>query len=208
MPAVNELSSADGLQGLHATWSSPAPMAPTDGFVGFGLSFANPPCVDARPFAGVRFTVTGMLGDCILRFGVVSAEDNSTQYGAFGSCTAGASCIAPASAPIVPGTTFVRFSDLSGGFPMDLVDAAALNDVQWMVAPPMGAAACSVDVKITDVAFVMDGSMPPPPSLMGCPSDVSAPCPNQGSVCVYAPPPADACLVCLNGSWQSAPCPQ
>jgi hypothetical protein len=178
-------------------------------FAGFGLAFGVPSCVDARVFAGVRFTVSGDLGTCTLQFGVVPSEDNAVANGPVGSCLAGAMCVPPFSGPIGTGTTTVRFSEMTGGSPLAVPDPAALNAVQWLLVPPPGTdvAECQVNITISDVAFVGDDgdAMPPP-----CPPAPS-PC-DEGVTC--AVPGASApggCMLrytCVAGVERPVPCPQ
>jgi len=126
---------------------------PANSYVGFGIPFG---CVDASAYTGVKFTVTGDLGTCSLRFGLVTSEDNSTAYAPSGTCAAPGPCVSPESAPIGLGTTVVRFSELSGGIPMPGVDPRALNGVQWLLNVPTdpGAALCRATLQVSDVAFV------------------------------------------------------
>jgi hypothetical protein len=128
---------------------------PSQAFAGFGFGFGNPPCVDARTFSGVQFTVSGSLGTCDLRFSVVTSEDNAIDNGPFGACTA-QPCYPPISGPLSVGTTTVTFSEMSGGMPMSTVDAAALNGIQWLLNLPTDAAipSCVANFTISDVSFV------------------------------------------------------
>jgi hypothetical protein len=157
-PAVTALMPVGGgaFQALQVTASPGIAADPTADYLGFGLPFVMPPCLDARMFSGVQFTVAGDLGTCQLQFGAVSSEDNSVMYSSFGGCPATSSCISPFSPPIGLGTSIVRFADLSGGTPLDGVDPAALNDVQWLLTAPTDPAAgpCSVNITVSNVAFV------------------------------------------------------
>jgi cytochrome c peroxidase len=131
---------------------------PTQSYLGFGLPFAIPACLDASAFTGVRFTVEGALGTCTLTFSVVPSEDNSVSFGPVGTCAADQTCLPPSSGPIGIGTSVVRFSEMTGGSPVATVDPRALNGVQWNLTVPSDgmAAPCGANLRISDVAFVSD----------------------------------------------------
>jgi hypothetical protein len=157
-PVVTQLPPLPGGSAQALQVSASPGIAPDllTNYLGFGLPFVMPPCLDARMFSGVQFTVTGDLGSCQLQFGAVPSEDNSVMYSPLGSCPATASCISPLSPPIGLGTTIVRFADMSGGQPLDGVDPTALNDVQWLLTAPTDPTAvpCTVNITVSAVAFV------------------------------------------------------
>jgi hypothetical protein len=126
---------------------------PTQAWVGFGFPFRS--CIDASQYAGVRFTITGDLGACRLVFSVVTSEDNSTMSGPEGACTA-TMCYQPMSGPLAPGTTTVTFAEMTGGMPMDGVDPAALNGIQWTALLPTDETLppCNANFVVSDVSFV------------------------------------------------------
>ena len=96
-PSVTLVTSpADGsLQALQVAAKPGTSSDPMNAFVGFGLGFGNPSCVDASAYTGVKFTIAGDLGTCQLLLQVISSENNMVPYGA---CT-GTSCFGPFSAP-------------------------------------------------------------------------------------------------------------
>jgi cytochrome c peroxidase len=157
-PAVASLMSPSNgsIQALQVTASPGIAPDLLTNYLGFGLPFVMPPCLDARMFSGVQFTVSGDLGTCQLLFGAVSSEDNSVMYSPFGACPTTGSCISPLSPPLGLGTTIVRFADLSGGKPLDGVDPMALNDVQWLLIAPTDPTVgpCTVNITVSDVMFV------------------------------------------------------
>ena len=177
-------------------------------FTGFGLSFGRPACVDARVFDGVRFTVSGDLGTCALKFGVVPSEDNAVANGPVGSCIAGAMCVPPFSGPIGIGTNVVRFSEMGGGTPLATPDPAALNAVQWLLLAPLAidAAECRANITITDVAFVVDDGDATPPTCPPAPS----PC-DEGAACVFpngtSPGGCMQRYRCIGDVFLPVPCP-
>jgi len=129
---------------------------PANSFFGFGLAFINPPCLDASRYTGVQFTITGDLGTCAIALSLVPSQNNSVAFSSFGSCPAGAGCFGPFSGPLTAGTNVVRFSDISGGSPLDSLDPTDLNDIVWnMNVPTDGITApCVASFTISDVSFV------------------------------------------------------
>jgi hypothetical protein len=207
-PQATLTSATGGIPtGLQVLWSLGPIAAPASIQAGVGLLFVGPPCVDARVFTGVTFTVSGDLGACTLQFGVVPSEDNPVTNSPLGSCLAGPKCSAPVSAPIGVGTTVVRFTDMTGGVPLATPDPAALNAVQWTLTVPAtaGAAGCRASFTISDVAFVADsGDATPPP----CPPAPS-PCP-EGATCGFPNPAPGGCMQrysCVGGAFLPVPCP-
>jgi len=157
-PSVTSVTTPDGfLQSLQVSAAPGVPADPGSSFLGFGLGFGNPGCVDASRYVGVRFTVTGNLGTCSPTFSVITSENNATRNGIFGTCATDP-CIPPRSGPITTGINVVRFADMTGGLPLDTVDATALNGVVWnLTAPSDGVTApCVADFTISDVTFVTD----------------------------------------------------
>jgi hypothetical protein len=128
---------------------------PSQAWVGFGFSFQGPPCLNAKSFSGVQFTLNGDLGTCGLQFSVVTSEDISTAYNPYGACAA-EPCYPPMSAPLSIGTTTVRFAEMSGGMPMSMVDSTALVGIQWTLNLPTDAAIppCVASFTVSDVSFV------------------------------------------------------
>jgi hypothetical protein len=155
-PVVSRVIAADdSLQALQATINPGATTDPANAFLGFGLAFGNPPCLDASAYTGVKFTVSGDLGTCGLAFSALISEDNSAAFGPFGTCTS-ATCVSPFSGPLGLGTHVVPFSSMSGGVPVAKIDPTALNGVQWTLFPPSDGvtAPCVASLTITDIAFV------------------------------------------------------
>lgn len=161
-PPVVTASSAQGfVESLQVEANASGAPDPSSVFMGFGLPFGSPGCVDASSFSGVRFTVEGDLGTCSLSFEAVMSQNNRVEYGPFGVCTA-AECFSASSPPFGLGTTFVPFSDLNGGAPVSLFDPSALNTVQWTLrssADP-AAAPCAANITVRDVAFVAETTPP------------------------------------------------
>jgi hypothetical protein len=159
-PAVTPVVGTDGsTQGLQVIANPGTASDPGQSFFGFGSGFFNPPCLDARAFNAVRFTVTGDLGTCTLSASVIMSQDNDVANGPFGTCTAGpGSCFSPFSGPLTTGVSVVHFADMMGGQPVATVDARGLNGVSWtMNVPTDGVSApCAANFTITDVSFVND----------------------------------------------------
>jgi hypothetical protein len=127
---------------------------PTQNFVGFGLSFGVPACLDASAFTGISFVLTGDLGTCALSFDAIPSEDNAVANGTVGTCTA-TQCLSPGFGPILPGPTFVPFSAMTGGTPLATVDSSALNGISWLLVPPTDgeSAPCTASFTISSIAF-------------------------------------------------------
>jgi hypothetical protein len=205
LPQWTPLISSDGLRtGLQVLWAPGPIVGPGSAYAGFGLAFTIPPCVDARVFTGVRFTVSGDLGTCALQFGVVPSEDNAVANSPYASCVAGAMCLPPLSGSIGVGTTVVRFSEMIGGSPLATPDPATLNAVNWTLTAPAGAAGCQANITVSDVAFVLDNgdAMPPP-----CPTSPGN-CADEGATCALAPAGCTQRLACVGGGWVAVPCAQ
>jgi hypothetical protein len=165
-PVVDSLTSPDGvLQGLHVNANPGVTTDPANNWLGVGLFFSAPACVNATAYTGIKFTITGDLGSCRLSFIGAPSEDNPVANGPFGACTA-QSCLSPSFGPILTGTTTVNFTDLSGGDPFPTLDAAAINDIGWQLNAPTDGTACTANFTITDVAFV-NGA--PPVACTGLP---------------------------------------
>ena len=205
-PRVMSLSSPDGsIASLQVVWPSGPILDPAQAFAGFGLTFISPPCLDARVFTGVRFTVSGDLGTCGLQFGVIPSEDSSVANTPFGACVAGDNCIPPASGPIGIGTTVLPFSVMTGGSPLATPDPAALTGVQWTLTAPAGGTGCQANITVSDVAFVLDDGGAVPASCPPAPS----PCPD-GAICAFPNPGPAGCVQryrCVGGAFMPVPCP-
>jgi hypothetical protein len=156
-PNVNAVPASDGsIEALQVALSPGTPTDPANNFLGEGLFFAAPSCVDASAFTGVTFTISGDLGSCPLVLQLNTGEDEQVQFG--GVCPNGAACFGPMSGPLTAGTTTVHFADMAGGSPMAAVDPTSIMGVQWLTllsvdpsAPP-----CVANFTISDVAFVAD----------------------------------------------------
>jgi hypothetical protein len=163
-PVVTPVLGPDGsTQALQVSANPGVVTDPSQDFMGFGLGFGNPPCVDASRYIGVQFTVTGDVGTCALSFSAIISQDNNVANGPEGTCTGQfLPCIPPSSGPLTTGTSFVRFADMSGGVPLDTVDPTALNGVQWNLTPPADGvtAPCVANVTVSDVRFVTDPNVP------------------------------------------------
>jgi len=151
-------ASAEALTGSDGTFAGIAVKAepgvvtdPMKRWLGVGLPLAG--CVDARAYRGVKFTITGDVGNCGLTFGLVTSADNSDGFA--GSCHAEL-CLAPSSGPLQVGTTVVLFSEMSGGIPESHVNPATLNDLQWQFTIPESDTepACVADFTISEMSFV------------------------------------------------------
>ena len=154
MPPVVD-PTAPGSRTFHVT-ANPGPVTdPTQAFVGFGLSFSIPPCIDASQFTAVRFTIAGNLGTCDLRVSLVTSEDNAVMYNPNGACVA-SMCYPPSSGPLTTGTSTVAFTDMVGGMPMPMVDPRSLNGIQWTLNLPTDptVAPCVADFTVSEAAFV------------------------------------------------------
>jgi hypothetical protein len=164
-PAVSALPSSDGtFQGLQVLANPGASTDLNNNYVGFGMGFDNPPCLDASAYTGVQFTVAGDLGTCNLQFNLVPSENNSAQYSPLGVCT-GTSCFGPYSTTLGVGTTIVNFADMTGGMPLATLDATALNDIGWQLTVPTDGvtAQCAANFSVTNVSFTSAATPTPPP---------------------------------------------
>lgn len=148
-----------GTYAFQALQVSANPGVPTDAnnaFLGFGVGFDNPPCLDASAYNAVRFTITGDLGTCGLSVTLTPSQNNSVNSGPFGVCTTPGGCFGPFSGPLTTGLNTVRFTDLTGGVPLANLDPTALNAIGWnLTAPSDGVTApCTASFTVSDVAFV------------------------------------------------------
>ena len=74
------------------------PGVPSDAnisFLGFGLGFGQPACLDASAFNAIQFTVTGDLGTCQLGVTLTPSQNNSVANGPFGVCPTPGGCFGP-----------------------------------------------------------------------------------------------------------------
>jgi len=132
---------------------------PANSFLGFGMGFFNPGCLDASAFTAIRFTLTGDLGTCSIAASLVPSEDNSTANGPFGTCDATANaCFPPQSGPLAPGVNVVHFTEMTGGSPVSSLNPTGLNGIQWVLNVPTDGVAppCVASFTISDVTFVAD----------------------------------------------------
>ena len=132
---------------------------PANAFLGFGFGFFNPPCLDARAFNGIQFTLSGDLGTCTLAASLAPSQDNSTANGPFGTCDPAAGpCLPPQSGPLGPGVNVVHFSDMTGGSPVPTLDPSGLNAIQWILNVPSDGVTppCMASFTISDVKFIND----------------------------------------------------
>ena len=144
-------------QALQVSADPGVPSDANNAFLGFGLGFGNPPCLDASAFNAVQFTVTGDLGTCQLGLTLAPSQNNSVANGPFGVCTTPGGCFGPFSpATLTTGVNTVRFTDMTGGVPLATVDPTALNAIVWnLTAPSDGVTApCAASFTVSDVAFV------------------------------------------------------
>ena len=144
---------------LQALQVSASPGVPTDAnnaFLGFGLGFANPPCLDASAYNAVQFTIIGDLSTCQLSLTLTPSQNNPINNGPLGVCTTPGGCFGPFSGQLTTGVNVVRFTDLTGGVPLATVDPTALNAIGWnLTAPTDGVSApCTASFTVSDVAFV------------------------------------------------------
>ena len=144
---------------FQAIQVSANPGVPTDGnnaFLGFGVGFQNPPCLDASAYNAVRFTITGDLGTCTLSVTLTPSQNNAAGNGPFGVCTTPGGCFGPFSGLLTTGVNVVRFTDMTGGVPLANLDPTALNAISWnLTAPSDGVTApCVANITVSDVSFV------------------------------------------------------
>jgi hypothetical protein len=150
-PTVSVQTGGDGtMSGLQVSANPGVPMDSNNAFLGFGMGFGNPPCLDASAYTGVQFTVSGDLGTCGLQFSLIPSENNGVQYGAEGVCTA-SNCNGPYSPNLTVGTQVVSFSSMTGGTPLATLDATALNDISWNLSVP--ADGCVANFTVSNVFF-------------------------------------------------------
>ena len=148
--------STDAFQALQVSANPGVPTDANNAFLGFGVGFGNPPCLDAGAFNAVRFTITGDLGTCQLSMTLTPSQNNSVTNGPFGVCTTPGGCFGPFSGPLTTGVNVVPFTDLTGGVPLATLDPTALNAIGWnLTAPSDGVTApCVANFTVSDVAFV------------------------------------------------------
>jgi len=150
------------------------PGATADGannFFGFGLFIDS--CVDATAYTGVRFTITGNLGNCGINLATNFSETTSPNDDTRGTCTL-ASCF-PGSTPVTTtGTVTIPFASASGGSP-PIIDPRSIIGVQWQMGQALGAA-CTADYRDQqrDVHDRATAASPPPPPPPACPVFVPA----------------------------------
>jgi streptogrisin D len=161
-PTVTVVNAADGsIQALQASVNPGATTNTQAAYLGFGLGFSNPACLDASAYDSVSFTIAGDLGTCRLTFSVLLSEDNSVNNSSFGRCTA-SSCYSPASMPLAVGDNVASFADFRGGAPVTVVDPSALNGVQWNLTVPTDGmtAPCVANFTISNVRFTVVNAPP------------------------------------------------
>ena len=125
-------------------------------FLGFGVGFGSPACVDAAAYNAVQFTITGDLGTCQMSLTLTPSQNNAASNGPFGVCTNASGCFGPFSGTFTTGVNVVRFTDMTGGVPLATLDPTALNAIGWnLTAPSDGVTApCVANFTVSDVAFV------------------------------------------------------
>jgi hypothetical protein len=121
--------------------------------VGFGLGWLA--CLDASAYEGFSFTLRGTLGGCSLMPGVQISQNTNVDLNVAASCELETRCAPPRSAPITAeGIYRVRFSDMTGGSPLDGVDASTIVGFNWLLLlPAEGEQRCQADFTLDDVAF-------------------------------------------------------
>jgi len=168
-PAISTVTSPEGLvQALHVTIGPAGATDPASTYIGFGLPFGRPSCLDASAYNAVTFSIGGnFMGACPISASLVTSEDNSVQYGPAGTCAAGLACVPPSAllGPVSaqPTPTIVCFADMAAGQPLATVDPRALNGVQWLLQLPTDGSLCAADLTVSDVAFVSEPSCPQVP---------------------------------------------
>jgi len=158
-PALSLGPGANATPGLRVVVHTGVPTDPGNGWFGFGLSFAV--CVDATLYDSVRFTISGDLGNCRIRFAVASSENVSRDDDPLGSCTQ-PSCFPP-STPFdgaIGTLTFPFYGATFTGNP-NVIDPKAFVGVHWQMDASF-AGGCDASFTIDDIQFVNTRGGPPP----------------------------------------------
>jgi hypothetical protein len=124
------------------------------GYAGMGLVFDA--CVDVSRFNAARFTISGTLGGCALELQIQTYSERPSTDAPAGGCTATPCYEFPRRSGLAaPGATpmTVSFTLLS---PWTAATAAEVVGIQWQATVPTGAGACTVDLRLDDIAFVME----------------------------------------------------
>jgi hypothetical protein len=147
---------------LHITLN--APLTPTSQVLRVDLQFDD--CVDATPFTGVQFSISGSVSGCTLAYG--SRDSAHTYFDGtpmarerHGTGGEGAHSpftnITAAQLTAAPQTLRMPFAGQMGGVPPTLIDRSKLTDLKWIFfvdpSTPGGPSSCVGDVTIDDVRF-------------------------------------------------------
>ena len=143
-------------QALRVTARPGTPINSQAAGLGFGIGWGatDGQCLDATGYSGVRFTIEGTLGTCQLLVGVNFSRDLDVRLNSAGTCPPGNPCYGPTTGILTPntGTLEARFADMSGGSPVDRVDATTLDGVLWTLIAPLDGS-CVASFTIDDVVF-------------------------------------------------------
>ncbi|MBV9948936.1 MAG: hypothetical protein JOZ69_18955 [Myxococcales bacterium] len=196
LPGTDMLANPDAGQYCSVLWSQNsfvASVSPSTkswvisgtvaGYSGFGFYMSGTsPCVDVSAYTGVRFVISGSVGNpgtpglseggtvsdagsgsdaatssMQIQFNAGQADDIQVQPGTIGQCSA--NCTSPGfffSVPSAPTVMTIHWSDLSGGAPLaGLTDTAHFTGFQWnMPWPCTGGVPYPVNITVRDVELV------------------------------------------------------
>lgn len=132
------------------------------GYAGVGLSFDE--CATVGTFNAVQFTLLGTTGGCALEVQVQTYDEKPTTQSPAGGCTANCSYRAKTNLALPTSdtdkttvTVGLNATDLPGWTD---IEAAQIVGLQWQVTVPApvdggSQTACTVDMRIDDVTFLM-----------------------------------------------------
>ena len=130
-------------------------------YFGFALAFGDDQAVriDATGYRGVRFTLEGDTGTCIVMFQVIfSAVDRADpSYPGVATCLLREDCAPPYSHPLSlegNGVFEIPFDALDDGNPVRRVDVTTITAVGWKLYAPLSGPSCEVSLLLDDVAFL------------------------------------------------------
>lgn len=126
---------------------------------GVGFYLDSDHCADVSAYTGIRFDLSGDLGDCTLSFGAsFSGDATATDNPGRGSCAGtGSQCYPPlasvgAPSASTPTTVSVPFDSLTGGAPVAGFDPSTLITIEWQLNAPANGA-CAASFTVANVEF-------------------------------------------------------
>jgi hypothetical protein len=160
LPPQGELthdSQGDG-NGFHVT--APLSHQGVSGtlYVGFGLTFESPACVDGSAYSGVQFDVAGAMVGAGLSVGVTSAgavtpDDDPVRGTCVETDPTTPTCFGPSKSIVVSSVVSqmrVSFAEMSSGKPLE---KNRIVNVQWQVDDGSSIGDVAADFTIQNVTF-------------------------------------------------------